>query len=226
MGSHDSCYEERIFTLLSLKFATASMVDFPEVTEFLDLFYDMWNRDQGMKLVIIMRGLPGSGKSMFVDELTERATALGIRCAVCSADAFFYNDDGQYIFNRRDLSANHQKCVLKFRRHLNANVNDFEFANLIIVDNTNIKLDEMDTYIDGSRRAGVEYCSFRFKCRVIEEAALQCLRSVHKVPLLVALSRYDLYVEFLDDAHEKEVIPRYEDLDAYRLEGHIPNLDE
>ena len=121
---------------------------------------------------------------------------------------------------------NHKKCLLKFRRHLTAYMGDVDFANLIIVDNTNIRLDEMEKYMDDAWRADVEYYSFRFKCRIIEEAAMQCLRSLHSVPLHVAFTRYDEYIQFLDPEHEEEVIPRYDDRDFYRLVRYIPDLEQ
>jgi hypothetical protein len=48
--------------------------------------------------VVVMRGVPGSGKSHFVTSLTE---ALAIPAVVCSADNYFLrrNDDGVIVYD-------------------------------------------------------------------------------------------------------------------------------
>ena len=77
------------------------------------------------KEVVIMRGLPGSGKSTFVEENFEDAY-------VCSADKFFIDNKGNYNFDVRRLSEAHQWCMEEFIDAL------FEKEELVVVDNTNM----------------------------------------------------------------------------------------
>jgi len=62
--------------------------------------------------VIIMRGVPGSGKSSYVARKYPEAT-------VCSADNFFMSADDQgilhYQFNPAQLSAAHDECFREFK---------------------------------------------------------------------------------------------------------------
>ena len=71
----------------------------------------------------------------------------------------------------------------------------------------------------------VKYHSFRFKCRSEEEAATQCLRTVHCVPRNVVLRRYQEYTYKMHQIDETEVNPKYDDLDAYRLENRISDFE-
>jgi hypothetical protein len=124
------------------------------------------------------------------------------------------------------LSTAHATCFAKFKRHLYAAPGQLDFVKLIIVDNTNIRLDEMENYLRAVYGlCDVGYHSFRFNCRIEEEAATQCLRSTHCVPLGVVMRRFEEYTYFMHQDEETEVAPKYDDLDAYRLEERIPDLE-
>jgi len=210
---------------LTLLSALKMVLYIPEAVEFVQWFGDGWLAKNSRQCVVLMRGLPGSGKTVFVEQVIEGLTPLGIQSAVCSADYFFTNPEtGEYCFDARGLSMNHAKCQAKFKRHLAAGPCDLDFAHVIFVDNTNIRLDEVDFYRLGALHAGKPFHSFRIKCRSAEEAAVQCLRSAHRVPLQAVLTRYGQYSERLGDEDETEVNPKYEDVDAYRLEARIPDF--
>jgi predicted kinase len=84
------------------------------------------------KTVIIMRGLPGSGKSTAIK-------SVKVDKVICSADNFFMVD-GEYRFDPSKLPQAHQACLRDFMSSINAQ------ASTIIVDNTNIRLWEYSTY--------------------------------------------------------------------------------
>lgn len=48
----------------------------------------------GYKLVVVFRGLPGSGKSSICKAISEQVNATK-----CSADDFFFDDDGNYCYD-------------------------------------------------------------------------------------------------------------------------------
>jgi predicted kinase len=120
--------------------------------------------------VIIMRGVPGSGKSRYVATKCQDAY-------VCSADKFFLStdDEGQthYRFEPSKLSAAHDECFREFRFAC------LTQAREIVVDNTNTRLFEMSPYVMLAR-------SYGYALRIVHVVAdpEECAkRNVHGVPL-------------------------------------------
>ena len=93
------------------------------------------------KEVIIMRGLPGSGKSTYVKENFDDAV-------VCSADDFFIGKEGKYVFVPHKISEAHQDCWHYFIAFL------FDKEERIVVDNTNMCKWEYANYIKLAQEMG------------------------------------------------------------------------
>ena len=55
------------------------------------------------KILILVRGIPGSGKSTF-------ANLIWNSYAICEADKFFYDKDGNYNFDPSKLKQAHEWC--------------------------------------------------------------------------------------------------------------------
>ena len=199
------------------------MLFFDEASELAHAFYRSWCQTSSPKWVVLMRGLPGSGKTTFVEQAIEMLRGLDadIRCAVCSADDYFVGDDGRYRFDANYLSVAHTRCRTKFEGYLQANPLDHFYANVIFVDNTNITEFEVYPYVSAAQQANVYFVSMRLQCRMREEAAMQCLRSAHFVPLDKVLERYQAFTYRMDQDLETEVTPQYEDIDGYRLQGFL-----
>lgn len=89
-------------------------------------------------VVRIMQGVQGSGKSTYTRENFPEA-------AVCSADLFFVQDDGEYVHERQKLKKAHDTCLKAFVIHLQSGHRN------IVVDNTNIMRWEMSTYVQLAR---------------------------------------------------------------------------
>lgn len=86
------------------------------------------------KQVVILRGLPGSGKSDLAWMLWKTMGAT-----VCSADYYFYDGD-EYVFDATKLGDAHAKCKEDF---IHAIQND---EDVIVVDNTNTQQKEFEWY--------------------------------------------------------------------------------
>lgn len=96
--------------------------------------------DMGYKVLIILRGLPGSGKSFLGKQIVDKF-GMNARNHVFSADDYFYDVNRKYVYDAGRLSEAHdfnQNRVMKKMR---------EGWSPVIVDNTNLKQWEMFPYI-------------------------------------------------------------------------------
>ena len=90
------------------------------------------------KVLIIVRGIPGSGKSSF-------ASFLGK--AICCADDYYVHDD-EYKWKAEDIGKAHGWSQRKCRRFMKAQV------ETVVVANTNTTEREMQPYMDLARQFG------------------------------------------------------------------------
>lgn len=91
--------------------------------------------------VIILRGLPGAGKSTWVAQNAPNAV-------VCSADSFLYEPDGRYNWTPQRLGMAHQKCQEKFSEALYAR------AETVVVDNCNLTNRDIKFYVEAAEKMG------------------------------------------------------------------------
>lgn len=104
-----------------------------------------------MKILILMRGLPGGGKSTWVQENIKLQLGNGARSiAVCSTDDQFLDAQGKYVFDASKLGVNHANNQVKCQKMMNAGV------EVIYIDNTNTTRKEMQPYKDFAQAAGYE----------------------------------------------------------------------
>lgn len=117
------------------------------------------------KRVVVMQGVPGSGKSTYV-----RSAFPGAR--VCSADHFFVGDDGVYRFDRTKLPQAHAECLRNFVEALQRG------EPLVVVDNTTTTLVEAAPYMALAPAYGYSAEIHRLDVDLVTAAA----RNVHDVP--------------------------------------------
>lgn len=122
----------------------------------------------GKKIVYIMRGVPGSGKSTIAQEIVSDFGG-----AVHSTDDFFVNQQGEYEFDQSKLGKAHQANLDAFAESLDAN------QPVVIVDNTNIRRWEFAKYIKLANRAGYVVQEVKAPTPEAEEAVE---RNLHNVP--------------------------------------------
>ena len=90
------------------------------------------------KVMFIMRGLSGSGKSTIVEALQKTYPE---HC-VCSADDHFYQQDGSYKWVKTELEAAHKECQSKAEAACKAD------TSVVIIDNTNVRRWEIKFYVN------------------------------------------------------------------------------
>lgn len=120
----------------------------------------------------VMRGIPGSGKSTIANELyTNGLDSVGAGAIIVSADHYFMKD-GAYIYNSVLISEAHKSCMRSFLTHINHG------TRLIIVDNTNINVEDMAPYIAVGEAMGYDVEIVQ----VNTDPEVAAARNVHGVP--------------------------------------------
>jgi predicted kinase len=128
---------------------------------------------------IILRGLPGSGKSTKAKELG------GV---ICSADDFFMKD-GVYCYDAKLQGLAHARCIEKFEKSCK------ESEPLIVVDNCNTREEYYKPYIDIAKKFGYEVEIITLPLIHPEESYI---RNNHDVPLIICQKMYDDLTKLLD----------------------------
>ncbi len=114
--------------------------------------------------VIILAGIPGSGKSRLVEMIrNHRRSKFGELpyLSVHSVDNFFVGSNGEYQFDPTKLGKYHSRCFNGFREAckniaLRRGVKPHENCGLVIVDNTNTTPWEIAPYIREARSAELD----------------------------------------------------------------------
>jgi predicted kinase len=120
------------------------------------------------KILTLVRGLPGSGKSTFANTITNEFS-------VCEADKFFYDKEGNYNFDANKLTAAHAWCKEQVEIRMKDNQINEQFYPHIVVSNTFTKEWEMNEYFDLAKQYG--YMVFTI---IVENR--HGSKSVHNVP--------------------------------------------
>ena len=90
-------------------------------------------------VLFLVRGLPGSGKTSF-------ASAIWNDYAVCEADKFFYDKEGNYNFDPSKLKEAHNWCKNEVETRMQDHQNNQQYYPEIAVSNTFTQEWEMEDY--------------------------------------------------------------------------------
>lgn len=117
-----------------------------------------------MKNIILLRGIPGAGKSTLARLLLPEK----LHC-IKSADMYFEDEEGNYNFNARELPTAHKWC----RNQVEYLMNDQE--EMIIVENTFTQDWEMADYFELAKKYDYQVSSL-----IVENR--HGSSSIHNVP--------------------------------------------
>lgn len=104
------------------------------------------------KLLVLLRGLPGSGKSSF-------AKHMWSDFVICEADQFFYDPEGNYNFDPSKLKDAHKYCRDKVETFMSDNEKNSQFYPEIVVSNTFTREWEMDEYFKLAKKYNYQVVS-------------------------------------------------------------------
>ena len=99
------------------------------------------------KVLTLVRGVPGSGKSTF-------AKFIWNDHAICEADKFFYDKEGNYNFDASKLKQAHEWCRNEVETRMKDNGVNPQYYPEIVVSNTFTQEWEMDEYFKLAEKYG------------------------------------------------------------------------
>ena len=103
-------------------------------------------------VLFLVRGLPGSGKTSF-------ASAIWNDYAVCEADKFFYDKEGNYNFDGSKLREAHDWCKNEVEIRMQDHQNNQQYYPEIAVSNTFTQEWEMEDYFKLAEKYGYKVVS-------------------------------------------------------------------
>ena len=105
-----------------------------------------------MTKLVLVRGLPGSGKSTYAEEITR--VRPDDRYVWLEADMYFVDHKGNYNWHKNGIMHAHTWCQDTARIFLNNGKN-------VVVSNTFTTLKEMQPYIDHANLLGIDIDVYR-----------------------------------------------------------------
>lgn len=102
---------------------------------------------QAIKIAIINRGIPASGKSTMALDIKNFLGKHGHQVAIHSTDNYFVQK-GKYVFDIKKATLNHQKNQKAFSEDLSRGI------GIVICDNANLSPHDTSYYTEAARRHG------------------------------------------------------------------------
>jgi len=102
--------------------------------------------------LFLVRGVPGSGKSTFAHHIWNEY-------AICEADRYFYDSEGNYNFDPSKLKEAHKWCRDEVETRMKDHQINNQFYPEIVVSNTFTQEWEMEDYFDLAKTYGYQVVS-------------------------------------------------------------------
>ena len=135
-------------------------------------------------VLFLVRGLPGSGKTSF-------ASAIWNDYAVCEADKFFYDKEGNYNFDPSKLKEAHAWCKNEVESKMIEHQNNQQYYPEIAVSNTFTQEWEMEDYFKLADKYGYKVVSLIIENRHggqnvhgVPEDKLQIMKNRFQIKLI------------------------------------------
>jgi hypothetical protein len=142
--------------------------------------------------VYVMSGIPGSGKSTWIDNELKGRQRLAV--SVCSADHYHYDDDGCYRYRPENAGKAHALCLGSYLRQIQGYAErrgaGVPLPDAVVVDNTNIRAWEASPYVRLAELFGFDYEIVRVYCDPVVAAS----RNVHQVPFERVMQMYRAFL--------------------------------
>lgn len=138
--------------------------------------------------VLVLSGLPGSGKTTYARELALRLDPRQAHLYTVSADAYFTDAKGVYTYRPADIGRAHAACFRRFLTVLQKYAPDvgrpvdpqyLGVPVVVVVDNTNTTALESAPYMLAAAAHDFQARIVRVRCPI--EVAVR--RNIHQVPL-------------------------------------------
>lgn len=117
--------------------------------------------------LIIVRGIPGSGKSTYAETLKKDLWEDGYDVEKFEADDFWLNENNEYVFKPELLGVAHKEC---WRKTFDAFDHGMDY---VIVSNTFTTMKEMKPYLNEAETRGLNVEVYRMDNE---------FKSIHNVP--------------------------------------------
>ena len=161
--------------------------------------------------MVILRGLPSSGKSTIAEEIKAKHKDS---CFICATDDYWVRPDGTYDFNMELLGKSHmwnQNRVLAIARKEFKN----KFDTIIVVDNTNITFSELRPYATRAKMYRIPVVIMESDMSWAMDVEQCYIRSqeTHKVPYATILRMYNAW-----EPHDS-VVEKLKKMDCKVLEN-------
>ena len=128
-------------------------------------------------VMILLRGIPGSGKTTLANKIRKKH----LWTFICSADHYFERD-GVYEFDAKKLPFAHKMCqesAAWYAEYLTMR-DSLSSRGIVIIDNTNIRNEHCQVYKDIADKYGMRYVEITLNKIGAFEAYLRCR---HNVPM-------------------------------------------
>lgn len=117
--------------------------------------------------LIVVRGIPGSGKSTYAKTLKADLEKQGFKVEHVEADDYWYNDKGEYVFHTSKLYYAHKNCFERVFRAFD------EGAQYVIVANTFVTRKDLKPYLREAAARDIKVTIYRMDNE---------FQNVHNVP--------------------------------------------